>query len=243
MRGIWPCSCSPHPCVRTHACPLAVGLLVFYQPGTIEQLTLGLIVCFVYFGLCCYLMPFGTKTDNLMVCVTQFSLFIAMLSAVIIEHGAADVPNTVVLILSCAALTPAVLGIGLSFQAVFNEIGFQPHQLCCRPIKKAVTRSAAGQSTSPRVNALHPVEDDGALIAALTKVQALEAENASLRQVRDQMVPAVEINSEHLQAQDLLESPLETPLGIFEENNHPLFCAQIPPRGRAENRQVTNLYA
>ena len=59
-----------------------VGLLVFVQPGSLEQLVIGLIVCFIYCMVCCYLMPFGSKTDNVMVCGTQFSLFIAMLSAV-----------------------------------------------------------------------------------------------------------------------------------------------------------------
>ena len=53
-----------------------VGLLVFFQPGTLEQLTLGLILCFTYFRLCTYLVPFCSTSDNLMVIVTQFSLFV-----------------------------------------------------------------------------------------------------------------------------------------------------------------------
>ena len=45
-----------------------MGLLVFFNPGSLEQLTLGLIVCFCYCVLCSYLLPFGSITDNLMVC-------------------------------------------------------------------------------------------------------------------------------------------------------------------------------
>ena len=109
-----------------------VGLIVFFQPGTLEQLTLGLIVCFVYFGLCCYLQPFGSLADNLMVCVTQFSLFIAMLAAIIIEHGSPDVPQSVVTILSVAAFTPVVLSLLLTAQLLFNELGIHPLGLAWR---------------------------------------------------------------------------------------------------------------
>ena len=51
-----------------------------------------------------------------MVCVTQFSLFIAMLSAVIVEHGDTEVPQFVIVVLSVAAVVPLVLSIILSFQ-------------------------------------------------------------------------------------------------------------------------------
>jgi len=136
---------------------ILVGLLVFFQPGTLEQLTLGLVVCFFYFGLCCYLQPFGSKADNLMVCVTQFSLFIAMLTAVIIEHGGPDTPQSVVTILSFAALTPFALSIILTFQLLFNELGFHPLGLCWRPIERACTqrifrslRSPTSSSPDPR---------------------------------------------------------------------------------------------
>ena len=114
-----------------------VGLLVFFQPGSLEQLTLGLIVCFAYFGLCCFLLPFSSKTDNFMTCATQFSLFIAMLTAVIIEHGA-EVPQTVVTILIVFAFVPAILAIMLSIHAAFNEMGINPCGALWRPIGRAV---------------------------------------------------------------------------------------------------------
>ena len=98
-----------------------VGLLVFYESGSLEQLTLGLIVCFIYFGLCCYLLPFASNTDNIMVCVTQFSLFIAMLSAVIIEHGSEEVPPMVVTVLGVSAVIPLVLATVLSYQVCIHS--------------------------------------------------------------------------------------------------------------------------
>lgn len=50
---------------------LLVGVLVFFDRGTLEQLIIGLVVCFSYFGAVMLLLPFNTKTDNLMACVTQ----------------------------------------------------------------------------------------------------------------------------------------------------------------------------
>ena len=123
-----------------------VGLLVFFQPGSLEQLTLGLIVCFVYFGLCCYLQPFGSKADNLMVSVTQFSLFVAMLAAIIIEHGSPDTPQSVVTILIVAALTPFALSLLLTIQLLFNELGIHPLGLCWRPVERALMRRTFASS-------------------------------------------------------------------------------------------------
>ena len=148
-----------------------VGLLVFYEPGSLSQLTLGLVVCFVYFGFCCYLLPFGSKSDNLMVCVTQFSLFIAMLSAVVVEHGSTEVPVFVVLVLSVAAVTPAVLGLLLSVQAVFNEMGVDP----LRVFKaKVMVRHAPAESVVMKssVGALTAAPGDAASIEELNALRA-----------------------------------------------------------------------
>ena len=134
-----------------------VGLLVFFQPGTLEQLTLGLIVCFFYFGLCCYLQPFGSKADNLMVCVTQFSLFIAMIAAIIIEHGGPDTPQSIVIILTVAALIPSALSITLTLQMLLNELGIHPLGLCWRPIEKALARRIFRALPRPTSQLPHPM--------------------------------------------------------------------------------------
>jgi len=145
-----------------------VGLLVFVDRGSLEQLIVGLIVCFIYFGLCSYLVgasttplpshaivpspspgirvppmaltplhsnptvgnrwqvPFASHADNVLVCVTQFSLFISLLTAIILEHGPPIVSPTVVQILTVASITPAILAILFSVQVCFNELGIDP---------------------------------------------------------------------------------------------------------------------
>jgi len=158
-----------------------VGLLVFFQPGTLEQLTLGLIVCFSYFGICCYLMPFASDTDNLMVCATQFSLFIAMLTAVIIEHGNANVPQSVILILTVAALVPAVLGVILSIIQACEELG-------CDPLGSISRRAGKGGTVKPRIDWPRPptTTTNGAtqLWSSDTSPPSPEFSEAELQQAR-----------------------------------------------------------
>lgn len=102
-----------------------VGVLCFIQPGSLEQLVIGLIVCFVYMAIVSCLMPFASNLDNLLACVTQFALFVSMLTAVIIEHGNTTTPQAVVDILMVSAFAPAILAIVLSVLLLLNELG------CC----------------------------------------------------------------------------------------------------------------
>ena len=167
-----------------------VGLLVFYEPGSLSQLTLGLVVCFVYFGACCYLLPFGSKTNNLMACVTQFTLFIAMLSAVVVKHGSTEVSAFVVLVLSVAAVTPSVLGLVLSVQVVFNEMGidalrvFKATTMVQHPPGDSVvvtSSSAAARTAAPADGA--GIEELNALRARLlASEQAREAAERAMEE-------------------------------------------------------------
>ena len=117
-----------------------IGLLVFFQRGSLDQLVVGLIVCFLFFGLCCFLRPFSTQADNLMAVVTQFSLFIAMLSAIIMEFGSAETPASVVAILTVAALTPLVLTLVLSVQLAFYELEMNPLDAITRRVTAVVKK-------------------------------------------------------------------------------------------------------
>ena len=54
----------------------------------------------------------------------------------IIEHGAAEVPPTVVTILTAAAIAPAGLAIVLTFQAAFNEMNLDPIGWLTAPITR-----------------------------------------------------------------------------------------------------------
>ena len=101
-----------------------VGLLIFFEPGTLVQLTVGLIVCMAYFGLCIHLMPYGSVVDNLMAVVTQCSLLACMLSAYSVryaEHGGTDTPPLVATVLMVAALLPVGLFLLLSVYAIDED--------------------------------------------------------------------------------------------------------------------------
>ena len=103
-----------------------VGLTVFFLPGSLEQLLLGLIICFAYTMLVAFLVPFSSHVDNLLSVVSQFGLFVAMLQAVVIKYGSATVSDTVINILVGATLVPAFLAIILGVQVVFNELEIDP---------------------------------------------------------------------------------------------------------------------
>jgi len=145
-----------------------VGLIVFFNPGSLEQLTLGLVVCFSYCMLCSYLMPFGSSTDNLMAVATQFSLFIVMLSAVIVEHGGAVVPQGVVTILTIAAFVPAGLMLALTFQTACNELDLDPCGMLCRPIARVADRIVH------RVGGLSPGQIPSISVEAPVGAKAIE---------------------------------------------------------------------
>ena len=115
-----------------------VGLLVFYQPGTLEQLVLGLIVSYIYMSLCCFLTPFGSYTDNMMAIVTQFSLFITLLSSVIVGHGPPDVSTAVQTILIIATLSPFGLGFLLTVVMLLNELELDPFGELTRPLARRI---------------------------------------------------------------------------------------------------------
>ena len=187
-----------------------VGLLVFYEPGSLSQLTLGLVVCFVYFGVCCYLLPFGSKTDNLMVCVTQFSLFIAMLCAVVVEHGSTEVSAFVMFILSAAAVMPSVLGLVLSVQVFFNEMGVDP--LCMFKAKVMVQHSpgeSAVMQSSAAVLIAAPADEEGieelsALRAQLlASNQARKAAEEATKRMEERLKEVQHVRTESTEKMDL----------------------------------------
>ena len=91
---------------------ILVGILIFFDPGSIGQLLLGLLVCFIYSCLVCYLMPYAERSDNVLAIATQFSLFLTMLMSVAVSDESFDndaPPSGVVniLIVSAVALDVA----------------------------------------------------------------------------------------------------------------------------------------
>ena len=82
----------------------------------------------------------------------QFALFVALLTAVILEHGSTTVSPTVLNILTVAALTPAALAVLLSVQTAFNECGIHPLGVVWRPIERACMRvlTSSPKTQAPR---------------------------------------------------------------------------------------------
>jgi len=243
-----------------------VGLLVFFRAGSIEQLTLGLIVCFIYFGLCCYLLPFGTRTDNLMACVTQFSLFVTMLSAVIIEYGAAEPPQAVIAILTAAAFVPIVLGIALSVYAVFNECGIDPGGAAnerisrraaplVRHLTQRISRREEGLFQPPN-QIVHKAEVEpppdlvvvsptdavqGSQLQLQTQNLELEKMNLELLAVKRQNLELQERLNEVLKSKELTSNePTKTPLADTIESWKGIFS---PTAASVPNSQTTSAVA
>ena len=65
-----------------------VGLTVFYpDPGSYEQLVLGILICFGYTSLLVYYRPYLALADNAMALISQAALFVAMLQSLFDRFG------------------------------------------------------------------------------------------------------------------------------------------------------------
>ena len=101
-----------------------------------------------------------------MAVVTQFALFVAMLTAVIIEHGPAEkVTVAIKSILMVAAVVPLVLSLILSMHVALNELGIDV-------VKKA-------QSYISRCS-MHSKEDDATTTEANSSIAQVERTPAQL---------------------------------------------------------------
>lgn len=143
-----------------------VGLLVFFERGSIEQLVLGLIVCFLYYGLVQWLQPFNSKSDNFMAAASQFALFLALLMAVVVRDGSSDVPQSVVSILTLSALGPSVIAFLLIFQLALNEFGYDPLGRAINKVVDILTPRAAQPLPHPPLAASTNPPHSGAMANA-----------------------------------------------------------------------------
>jgi len=168
-------------------------------------------------------LPIGSKTDNLMVCVTQFSLFIAMLSAVVLEHGSSEVPAFVVLFLSVAAVTPAVLGLVLSVQVVFNEMSIDPLRVFKAkvmvrdaPAESVVMKSSARDLTAAPPGDAASIEELSTLRARLlASEQAREAAERAAERATEKEKRAKEAAQEAIK---IMEKQLQEAQQVGTEN-------------------------
>jgi FtsH-binding integral membrane protein len=88
-----------------------VGIPVFFNPGSSEQLTLGLIVCFLSFGLYMSLAPFKLDSDDLLQQACQVQIFFSLLSALVLKTE------------TNSGAMGAILSVMLFIPSVFAQMG------------------------------------------------------------------------------------------------------------------------
>ena len=64
-----------------------VGLPVFFNPGSSEQLMFGLLVCFLSTAFFAYYKPYRDQTDDYVLLVCLIEVFVALLAAVALQYG------------------------------------------------------------------------------------------------------------------------------------------------------------
>ena len=78
---------------------LMVGLPVFFNPGSVEQRVLGLVICFITFGMYTGLRPFIKPKDDMLAQVAQIAIFFALLAGLMIQTNADSPAIDVILML------------------------------------------------------------------------------------------------------------------------------------------------
>ena len=84
-----------------------VGLPIFFEPGSSGQIILGLLVCFLAFGMYAHFAPYITPDDDTVAAASQTSIFFALLASLITSAYPDDVIMSALLPLVAAA--PALL--------------------------------------------------------------------------------------------------------------------------------------
>ena len=68
---------------------LLVGMPVFFEVGSVEQLAYGLIVCFISFGAFALLRPYASDMDDQLAQLCQMQIFFSLVSSIILKYDRA----------------------------------------------------------------------------------------------------------------------------------------------------------
>ena len=86
---------------------LLVGLPVFFEPESVEQLTVGLIICFMVFGAYMMWAPFIDDGDDFLSQICQLQIFISLLSTIVLKANPDSQFMSIFLVVMLA--TPPIL--------------------------------------------------------------------------------------------------------------------------------------
>jgi len=115
-----------------------VGIPVFFNPGSSEQLTLGLIVCFLSFGLYMSLAPFKLDSDDLLQQACQVQIFFSLLSALVLKTETNS--GAMGAILSVMLFIPMVLGVAMSNEEIVTAAFEKVNKCCCTARSRVITK-------------------------------------------------------------------------------------------------------
>ena len=139
-------------CVRKVA---LVGLPVFFMPGTLEQLILGLLICFLSFGAYMLLSPYLEERHDHVSRLCQVQIFFALLAGIVLKAEPSESTTDnfgLILTFMCAVppLCVAFLATPLSqyiIDATARTKALGMITACCR----ALRRCGAGSDRPARV--------------------------------------------------------------------------------------------
>ena len=94
---------------------LLIGVLIFYEQGELEQLVLGLFIAVSSIMFYNWLKPYEDTLNDALQSACQFSIFVVLLSALILKFDEEDrASTTITFFLFCCALVPPIIAAGMS---------------------------------------------------------------------------------------------------------------------------------
>ncbi len=138
-------------CIRKIA---LVGLPVFFMPGTLEQLILGLLICFLSFGAYTLLSPYLEPKHDYVSRLCQCQIFFALLAGIVLKaEPSQSTTDTFGLILTFMCVVPplcvAFLATPLSKYVIDADARAKALGMltsCCRALRRCGAGSAERRS-------------------------------------------------------------------------------------------------
>ena len=129
-----------------------VGIPVFFAEENLqtEQLTLGLILCFLSFGVYSWIKPYRYQSDDNLQTVCQVSVFFALLSKIPLENPNISADTTVAVILGVMSLVPPLIAVKQTIQ-VLGGCAACCEELLKRPASRRQDEPAPGPVRIPSV--------------------------------------------------------------------------------------------